>query len=127
MCIASAVCSGVCVVLSWQIAATTSSAFSAPSIFKRGRGPAVASMSSSVKTFLAFAAFCDLVLPQPQPEDDCSPEASEVVAAGGEAFWAKLKPEDTRSTAPSTQHGVEELGRLSALGYRASWKAQKMT
>jgi hypothetical protein len=91
-------------------------------------------MSSSVKTFLAFAAFCDLVLPQPQPEDDCSPEASEVeaagsevVAAGGEAFWAKLKPEDTRSTAPSTQHGVEELGRLSALGYRASWKAQKMT
>jgi hypothetical protein len=125
MCIASAVCSGVCVVLSWQIAATTSSAFSAPSIFKRGRRPAVASMSSSVKTFLAFAAFCALVLRaaaarglllvSPPEASEVEAAGSEVVAAGGEAFWAKLKPEDARSTAPSTQHRVEELVRMSAL------------
>src|ERR1035441_7610977 len=54
---ALSVCSGVWLDLYAAIAVITSSAFSAPSIFKRGRGPAVASMSSSVTTFLTCAAF----------------------------------------------------------------------
>jgi len=92
-------------------------------------------MSSSVKTFLAFAAFCALVLraaaargllPVSPPEaSEVEAAGSEVVAAGGEAFWAKLKPEDARSTAPSTQHRVEELVRMSALGYRAVGKRKR--
>jgi hypothetical protein len=37
------------------MAAMISSEFSVPSIFKRGKGPDQASMSSSLKTFLAWA------------------------------------------------------------------------
>ena len=59
---ARSVSCGVCVVLYVEIAATTSSAFSAPTIFRRGKGPAETSMSSSVKTFLACAGFSPLVL-----------------------------------------------------------------
>src|SRR5271165_264560 len=108
------------------MAATTSSAFSAPSIFKRGKGPAVASMSSSVNTFLAFA-FCTLALRAAAASGllFASPGSSEVevdaagAPAGGEDFWAKLRPEVARSMAPdSAQPRVEKPVRMSALGYR---------
>src|SRR5579871_2711071 len=39
------------------MAVTISSPFSGPSILRRGSGPAVASISSSVNTFLAWAGF----------------------------------------------------------------------
>jgi hypothetical protein len=91
-------------------------------------------MSSSVKTFLAFAVFCALALRAAAARGLLlvSPEASEVevagsevVAAGGEDFCPKLKLENARSTAPSTQHRVEKRVRMSVLGYRAVGKPKR--
>ena len=91
-------------------------------------------MSSSVKTFLAFAAFCALALGAAAARGLLlvSPEASEVeaassevVAAGGEDPCPKLKLEDARSTAPRIQHSVENRARMPVPGYRTVGKPKR--